>query len=48
MAAAGATRAEVRARVEERTGPDAAAAIVEQIFGVAGEHERVPWTAFGG
>lgn len=48
MAAAGATRAEVRARVEERTGPDAATAIVEQIFGAAGEHERVPWTAFGG
>lgn len=48
MAAAGATRAEVHARVEERTGADAAAAIVEQIFGGAGEHERVPWTAFGG
>lgn len=48
MAAAGATRAEVRARIETRTGPEIAAAILESVFGAAGDDERVPWTAFGG
>lgn len=48
MAAAGATRAEVRARLEPRTGPEAADAILDSIFGAAGDNERVPWTAFGG
>ena len=48
MAAAGATRAEVRTRLEPRTGPEAADAILDSIFGAAGENERVPWTAFGG
>lgn len=48
MAAAGATRAEVRERIVPRTGAEAAAAILDSVFGAAGDDERVPWTAFGG
>jgi vacuolar-type H+-ATPase subunit H len=48
MAAAGATRAEVRERIEPQAGPEATAAILDSIFGAAGDDERVPWTAFGG